>query len=273
MSRMQINALTQIVDSAEAGGYTLPVELTDALTVYRRVTALTLSEPRGHNPEETAARLVHTLAEGKEVDLTALAAGMSDAELEAKVAAQVQHVVTLAREQAAGAATNLAADLTERIITDHLRPAFDDVHAQARDAAAALDGHGLDPHSLVTAPAKARNAYASLPLLVARKTTILQAHRLANAIGFRRPAHDVQNIFSAFADPLAFHPQWKHPAPVPRPPVPENAVERLLWMAGPEGAVGKPWLPTVAEQDAAYEAQFAATRPKPAPWNRVVANA
>lgn len=273
MSRMQINALTKLVASAEAGGYTLPSELTDALRTHDRVKAVTFPQPAADDQEATAARIVSTVAAGESVDVAALMAATIDREREAKAVVQVQHVIHLAVEQAAGAAANVAADLTERIITKHLRPAFDEVHAQAREAAAALGGYGLDAHSLVTAPAKARNAYASLPALAARKAAILEARRLVNAIGYREPAHDTQDMFAAFAKPLAFHPNWKLPAPIPRVPVPEDAVERLLWMAGPEAAIGKPWLPTVAEQDEAWLEQFESSAPKAAPWKRVVANA
>ncbi len=147
------------------------------------------------------------------------------------------------------------------------------MHDQAREIAAALTGYGLDAHTLIKAPAKARNAYLRLPELVSRKAAILEARSRVNAIGHRTPEHDAQGLFATFREPMRFFPTWRLPAPIPRLPFPEDGTERLLWIVGPEAQAAEPWLPTVAEQDAAWLAQFEASAPKTAPWNRLVTNA
>lgn len=256
MSRMQINALTKLVDAGEAGGYTLPAELLDAYRIYTRTRALSVPEVRPLEADAAAARVVAAVAAGDSPELVSLGAEVDRAQRDHEAHARALHILNVATEQAAGAAANLAGDLAEQIITRHLRPAFDEVHAQAREVAAALEGYGLETRRLITAPAKVRNAYASLPDLVSRKAAILEARKSANAIGYRKPQHDTTDIFATFANPFHFAPGWKSPAPVPRVPFPEDATERLLWMASAEVAGAKPWLPTVAEQDEAWQRVF-----------------
>jgi hypothetical protein len=40
-----------------------------------------------------------------------------------------------------------------------------------------------------------------------------------------------------------------------------NDTARLLWSVGARGAVGRPWLPPVGDQDAAWWAQFGGPAP------------
>jgi hypothetical protein len=91
---------------------------------------------------------------------------------------------------------------------------------------------------------------------MARRSGILHARRLANAIGHRTPQHDSNHLYASSAKPFSFHPDWKLPAPIPRPPWPEDPTESLLWIVSPAAAAAQPWLPTIAEQDAAWWAQF-----------------
>jgi hypothetical protein len=202
---------------------------------------------------------VSAVAAGETPDPNALAHEVNRGALAGRDYAQAKIVMGLAVEQAGNAATNLASDLTEQIIVKHLRPALEQIHREAREVAAALKGYGLDPHTLITAPAKARNAYGSLPTLVARREGIYTARRWANTISHREPQHDVMGMFGEFERPLAFHPHWKMPAQIPGVPAPEDKTERLIWVVS-DAAVGQPWLPTVEEQDAAWRAQFGEDR-------------
>lgn len=273
MRRMEINSLKTLADSADGGGYTLPAELLDALRTYRRVTELEYPDAQHFDAEGAATRLVSALAAGENPNIDALVSQASEAERDSRAIEQVRTITALALERAAFAATALCSDLTERIIRDHLRPAFDTLLEDIQDKANALAAVGLDPHALITAPAKARHAYVKLPELAARHRTIWNARHLVNTIGARKAEHDVAGLFTEFADPLALRPGWKLPAPVPLLEAPTDVHERLLWLVSDAIAPGKPWLPTLAEQDAAWLEQFEASALRAAPWGRVVANA
>jgi len=262
MSRMEILSLTTLVSAADGGGYTLPEELLAAYRTYTRVKETELAAPARLDTETAAARLVAAVVGGEDPDLLAIGREVNDSTAALQVYDHAQQVLRLAVEQAGERATFLAGDLTERIIVEHLRPAFQQVHAEAREVAQALQGYGLDPHALVTAPAKVRTAYGSLPFLVARRSIILTARRLVNTAGHRTPQHDVSGYFADFAEPLAFNSWWRLPAALPRVPAPEDPMEHLLWVVSDAAAPGKPWLPTVAEQDAAWWALLGEAAPQ-----------
>lgn len=255
MSRMQMTQLTNLIDGTEAGGYTLPDDITNAVRTHARVKALELAAPATLDFDTAAARVVSAAASGEAVDVLALGREIHDVERGRLAHDAATRLLGEAIEQAANLAVNTAADLTEAVIAHHLRPALEDVHEKAREAAAGLDGYGLDTHALLTAPAKARNAYMTLSGLVARRDLILTARRWANTIGLRQPQHDGEYLFASFRDPLALVPGWKPGARIPQLPVPEDPSARLLWIVG-DGAVAKPWLPTMAEQDAAWWDRF-----------------
>ena len=256
MSRMKNNALTTLVESAEAGTFTLPADVLDACRTYTRVRAVELTELEPLHAETAAARLVSAVAAGEGPDLATLAGEVQRSVTNENVAYQAKGILGEAIEQTGTSATYLAADATERIITDHLRPALEEVHAEAKKVVDALGGHALDTHSLLSSPPKVRAAYLSLPSLVSRRLGILNARHLANTLGDRELAHDTQGLYADFANPLAFSPGWKPPARVAPIPWPEDTTAALLWIVSDEVAAAKPWLPTVAEQDAAFWEQF-----------------
>jgi len=258
MSRGTILALTDLVTSAEGAGYSLPAELTDAYDTFVAVKTLKIPAPQALDVETAAARIVNATAAGKPADLMALAAEVAEIELGKQRHDQARHIMTLAIEQAGDKATFLCADLTEKIISEHLWPALKALYAQAREVAAALDGYDIaNPHALVTAPAKVRNAYGQLPELVARKTAIFTARYRVNSIGYRVAKHDDMGLYAEFRSPLSLYPNLRAPTSAPGPiPAPEDPAARLLWVVGPKAEAGHPWLPTVAERDAAWLEQF-----------------
>ncbi len=256
MSRMENAALTELVQSAEGAGYTLPTELLDAYATYHRVKALEVPEPPTADVEAAASRIVSATAAGEPADPLAEAHQFEQGVRDFQAVSTARTLVGAATEQAANLAAGLADTLTEQIIAERLRPAIEAVYAKTREVAAALDGYGLDPHALVTAPAKSRNAYAALPGLVTRWQLIHTARRLANTIGHRAPQHDVNGLFAEFQDPLALSPTWRLPMPIPQIPAPQDPTERLLWTVSDAAAPAHPWLPTVAEQDEAWWEQF-----------------
>jgi len=244
-----------LIDSAEAGGWTLPVDVLEAHRVYKRVNELTLPAPASLDAFTAAAGIVDSVASGEPVDVMAAGRGLLDADGERQAYEKARHILQVAVDQAAQAAGNLAADLTEVIITDHLAVALDDVHAQAREAAEALKGFALDNPSMLAAPAKVRSAYLTLTGLVTRRQLLFTARRWANSIGFRVPEHDHAHMFAEFENPTALMPGWKQGM---RPSIdaPEDPIQRLLWVVSDEVAPAKPRLATVAEQDASWQEQF-----------------
>jgi len=256
MSRMETTTLTKLVQSAEGAGYTLPPALMDAWRTYNRVKALEVPEPAVLDAQGAASRIVSATAAGETVDPLAAARQLEQATCDIQTASQARMLVSAATEQAAHLAASLADTLTEQIISEHLRPALEAVYAKTREVAAALDGYGLDPHTLVTAPTKARSAYAALPELVTRRQMIYTARRFANTLGHRKPQHDANGLFAELRDPLALSPEWRPPMPIPQIPAPQDPTERLLWVVSDAAAPAKPWLPAVEEQDAAWWRQF-----------------
>ncbi len=256
MNRAQTMALAKLIDSAEAGGYTLPAKLLDAWRTYQRVKALDVPTRETLSPEAAAARIVSTVAAAESPDVTGLARELANARLEDEADEHARGILARASDQAGEAAITVAYDLTETIISKHLAPALAEAFARTREAAAALDGYGLDLHRLMTAPAKVRNAYADLPALAAKRQTILTASKSANAVGNREPQRDTTGLFADFRKPLTFFPTWRHPARIPAIPFPADQIERLLWFVGDAATAAEPWLPTMAERDAAWEAQF-----------------
>jgi hypothetical protein len=217
--RARIGALTSLVQSASTGGYTLPEDVVEAHNVWQRL---------------------RVQAERHAYD-------------------QALTVLRLAVEQAGNAAVAAASNATERIITDHLRPAHDELLEQAREVSAVLKPYTnaafeLDTHAIVTAPSKVRNAYVALPGLVERRRTLIIARDKANVIGYRDIEYD-SGLFSTFQNPAAFRSDLPANTIMP-PPIPADPTAALLWFASDDAAKGKPWFPTLKEQDAAWWAVF-----------------
>jgi len=270
---MEINALTSLIETRELGGYTLPDELLDAHHTYQRLRQTTIDQPTPPDLEAIAARVVSAVAAGEEPRLPNAGRLFEDGDRDRRTADRAAEILRAAVDQAANTAALVCADLTERIYADHLRPAYAELHDKVREVASALDGYGLDAHQVIKAPAKVRTAYLQLPALADSRGAILEARRVVNSIGHHTPQHDEANLFASFRKPLAFFPGWRLPARIPMLPFPEDRIERLLWVVSPEAQAAEPWLPTIAEQDAAWLAQFEESAPKAAPWSRVVANA
>ena len=255
MSRGTDLQLRDLVTGAEGGGYTLPTELLDAYATFVRVKALSMPTPQVLDPDTAAARIVSATAAGEPVDLVAIATEVAEIELGKQRHDQAAHIMRLAIEQAGERAQHLAADMVERVITEHLRPAHEHVLEQAREVAAALDGYAIDnTHALLGAPTKVRTAYLKLPELVARRSVILTARRMINALGYRDAKHDNGGLFASFRTPLAL--KSATVLRVPPIPWPDDPTARLLWVVSAAAAPGQPWLPTISEQDAAWMDEY-----------------
>lgn len=259
--RARIQALTSIVQTAAAGNYTLPADVVEAHDVWKRLQQLELKPPRPLAIEDAAAKVVQAATAGDQVDPTKLCREYHKSQDDRRLYEEALTVLRAAVEQAAQIAVGTATDATERIITEHLRPAHDVLLEQARETAALLrpytDGeYRISTQDLIAANSDAaRAAYLALPGLVERRRLIVQARDRANVVGERRAQHDNGGLYATLAEPLALV-QWRAPAPIPTLPIPEGATERLLWLASDVAAKARPWLPTLAEQDATWWAQF-----------------
>ncbi|CAN5623200.1 hypothetical protein BH24ACT5_BH24ACT5_20100 [soil metagenome] len=252
-------ALGKLVDAATAGHFTLPEPVLDAWATRERVRAITSDEPAPLHVDTAAAQVFAATAAGEPVDVVDLARQVRSSAEDCHAHDMASRVRRAAVEMADNAARIVASEMTEVTISEHLRPALDDVYAQARRCAADLAGFGLEPRALLTAPAKARSAFAALGGLVDRRNLLFEARSWVNAVGHRVPTNDEAGMFAEFENPMVLVPGWQlSTAPWPGVPAPEDPVERLLWVASDGVAPARPWLPTVAELDAAYWKVFGA---------------
>jgi len=137
---------------------------------------------------------------------------------------------------------------TDRVIVDCLRPAFDAVIGRVRELAPALAGLNLDNvEDMTRASDAAREAWVALQGTVPRWRAILSAH--ARLLGLDResaaytPLRSVDDLYPRRTVIMG---------KVAPPPWPPDAMARLLWYVTTPGV--DLWLPTAAEEQAAYGA-------------------
>ncbi len=255
--RGRIRALDRLVDLQEAAGYKLPAGLLAAHALPGRVRAVPPPEPAAYDVADAALEILHTLERGDLPDPAALAEQVRRAATAGTDSDLAKRVTAAALERAQEAAINCAAATADAIIADCLRPAFDETLEQVRRHSGALAGHALEPRALVAASAKARAAWSELDACAGRYRILREARHLANVAGLRQAESDVQGMFAALADPFALAPGYKagSTAAPPRIEFPDDAIELMIWLTG-DAAPAVPWLPTVAEQDAAWQEAF-----------------
>lgn len=259
----QLTALTTLVQTAQHAGFTLPDDVTTAHDVWLRLSQTEIPEPRSFDAQDAADRIVQAVTNGDRFDPIDLCRDALKARDEERLHTEAAAALALAVNKAASAAVATAESAADEIVVEHLRPAYEELLTEVREVAEVLRPYTdpttfqLDLQAIIGATsAKGRDAYLGLPRLVERHRLIRQARDRANAVGALRPQYDGQDMFASFADPMAFHPGWKHPAPVPPLPAPQDPTARLLWTASEQAAAARPWLPTVAEQDTAWWERF-----------------
>jgi hypothetical protein len=260
MSRGELAALKELLSLAEPGGFTLPAELTAAYDTYVKVAALKLPTVPITNLNDASGRIVTAVTRGEPVDPLEVGRAVESGNADRRALDAAHGALREAAELAAEQAVLLVGDQVEAIISDCLRPAFEDVLEQSRAAARVLAGQDLDAQSLLRASTKVRTAYLSLDGLAVRWSAILSARYRVNRLGERQVQDDYRGLFSTLRRPMALFPNWRPPQPMPQLPIPDSAPARLLWYVGEEGTRAEPWLPTVAEQDAAWSEQFRTPR-------------
>ncbi len=250
--RGRMQALKQLVEHQQAGGYTLPADVLKAYNLPQQVQALPLPQPDALAVDAAGAQVIAALGRDAVPDLAALARRMQDADASRNRYALAQRVQVEAAQQAQNQALSVGYDHADRIITTCLRDAHAAVLDTARRDAAALAGHDpADTRALVTAPTKVRTAWHNLHTTAEQYGTLRQAREWANTVGMRQPEHDEAGQFATFRDPRALFPDLPSTAPLPPMPRFDDPLARLLWVVA-DGAAAEPWLPTTHEQDARW---------------------
>lgn len=154
------------------------------------------------------------------------------------------HVLDRARAELAGELAALIVDSAPQIVTEHLRPVHDRLAAQFEQAAAVLpDPATVD--AMMRASDQARQAWLDLD------AAVIAYHRVRDAAArLNRQApvvNDTHGEFALMRNVRDVWPDWQ----VGRPPPWTHADPRqtILWLVR-HGA--QLWLPTSAEQDAAW---------------------
>jgi hypothetical protein len=254
--------LGRLVEGARTGSYTLPERLVYVHRAGRLLRELDLPAPVHFGRDEAAARLVSAATDSRPLDPMGLCAEMHRSRTDRLLYQEALEILKTAAGRAEGEAMREAAETCDAIIAEHLRPAYLEVLHRARDVARRLgpyidDRFQLDTPRIITASLKIRNAYLALPGLVREHSRILAAREWANALGQRTPECDRRGLFSVFENPFVFAAASGLPYDdIPMPRLPDDGTTCLLWMVSDQGDPGRPWLPSAAEQDAAWRRHF-----------------
>lgn len=238
-----------ILAGPETGAFDLPLPLTDAaLKVYRI--------------DQTLAA-IPAPAERAESDLTAdiLAAAAKDTPdwpsaadvLEERRAAEAHQLLITAMQHAREQAfRNVYAFFTpegnDQIITEHLRPAHDQVISKARGIITEYrQAQGLSENAILDAGPDIRAAVIEMRDLAERYGRIRQAH---HTLTHGRVGQDQRGSFSAARNYLTVT-GYKPGSYGPPQPMPgATTLDRVVYLAGTPDL--EPWLPLPAEQDAEW---------------------
>jgi len=262
-----------LINFAEVGEFTLPEKLTEAYEVYQRVRAhgddfepFTL-----YHEKIAAADLVAAAHRGVDLDLIELGRKFIASRDEGQAYDWSIIIMREALELSTEQAESIIDELADEIILEHLQPAHQSVLAEAVEVVTSI---GAEPmNELLNSPRLAiydgrneratRSALRQLAPLADRFAAILVARdrvNVAGGVNWSTPRHleyDLDHCFAYVAHPEALAEGWslERTAPLPRPQIPTDPLERLVWFAI-TGQSAEPWLPTTAEQDGAWLSLF-----------------
>lgn len=177
---------------------------------------------------------------------------IADAEQDERIMAKALGVLEEARDQAALMVVDILAS-PDGIITDLLRPRFEALLAEVRRVVPLLEGADADDDrqllfardGIQAAGRRLREIHDALQAVFAARNALI---RLAGG-----PPIDGSGQYSMV----------RHPERLPRGPRPDPArIEFVTWLANTDA---EPWLPTVAEQNAAGT-EAASDRKSPKNW-------
>ncbi|CAN5706077.1 hypothetical protein BH23CHL7_BH23CHL7_20870 [soil metagenome] len=258
-SRLERSTLSVLLEGHQAGHFSLPDELKQALTAEERIrdelqAANAEVQRLGSSGEaigDLAAAVLEAALAGE--PLPDMATGVRAAE-QAERAVQIRvQVLQQALESASWQALSLDAG---EIVREHLRPAFEETIAEVKALSGKLAGRDLEnAEQFVDAPGPVRAAYIRLRELHSRYQALRAAQRHLNR-GTNDGAEDfaeVRNLVELYGDrwPGRYMSSWR--------PGPQDSLSRLLWLTTSEA---QPWLPTREERDAAVVEMIAAAQPR-----------
>ena len=235
---------------ADAGHYTLPAAVLDALQVVRALEQFQSEQSDATAPaarEALADAIVAAARAGRPLPSGAVYLKAEEADRAAEARASVLAEVIERRTMALATVTSGNA-LT--IITDHLAPALSETLEEARPAVAALEPFDMSgPERMVNAADDVRASYAVLCDLAERYRAIRAARNVYR--DELKPDYDTAGEFGELRNLAAVHPEFRRPQ-VPKP-WPADPTARLAWLVS---SPAKPWMPTPAEQDEMWLAAY-----------------
>jgi hypothetical protein len=263
----------KLINFAEVGEFTLPEKLTEAYQVYQRVRAHgdDLEPFTLYHEKIAAADLVAAAHRGEDLDLIELGRKFIASRDEGQAYDWSIIIVREALELATEQPESIIDELADEIILEHLQPAHQSVLAEAVEVITAT---GAEPiNELLNSPRLAiydgrheratRSALRQLAPLADRFAAILAARDRVNIAGgpnWSTPRHleyDLDHAFAYVNKPQVLADGWSFEVvtPLPRPEIPVDPMEKLVWFAT-TGQPAEPWLPTVAQQDGAWLTLF-----------------
>lgn len=240
--------LTAIFDLGDRGVIRLPDEVGRLRTTLDRLNAV--DEPEAEHPAVVAERLVQETVHAAATD-TLDTVDYSAPSVAAHAALVTQHrreAVAAAVSQVQGALAGAVIRAATDIVTA-LQPGFNKAVTQLREGLQ-VAAEWADPARALNAPAKVRAVLAARHD-VRREIGAMLAARDALRLMDYRPSVDTTEEFGLCKN---FHELWPRPARQLHPAPPwDGAPDRLEWWLTNGGEL---WLPTVAEQDAQFEAVY-----------------
>ncbi len=235
----------------EPGQFKLPKTVVDA---YGRVTAaskLVANAPQVKEALVVEDELVEKL-QGSSLshrDAADVGTTIAKAEVDERAASAAQRVLRRVLEDTERAFATATRDNGETIIAEALRPALEEVLAEARTCAKLLEHYGreLSADMFLASPDEDREAYVRLQHAAQRYSAIRRAQSILGFLGVSAEA-DTAGRFSELKNIYALWPSIGSTMGTSKPPWPLDPVARMLWLVT-SGA--EPWLPTPAEQAAA----------------------
>lgn len=249
----QLSRFRRLIDSANAGHYTLPEQVTRHITALDRLNAATLPPMGAEGPahHQLVDNMVAAALAGKPLpDAT----GVLDARRADERAAAMVQAHTQAVDRTAQGIGATITDMAEQILVDHLRPALAETVDAGRALVAALGGAQLDPVELLRADAKARNAYFAVDDQVVRYDAIRTAQDVLRPLA-GPPQVDTDLMFTELKNYTEVFPLHAQRHRTPERPWPTERKQRFMWLVDPAHGA-ELWMPTPAEQDARHRAEF-----------------
>jgi hypothetical protein len=263
----------RLINFAEVGEFTLPEKLTEAYEVYQRVRAHgdDLEPFTLYHEKLAAADLVAAAHRGEDLDLTELGRKFITSRDEGQAHDWSIIIMREALELSTEQAESIIDEMADEIILEHLQPAHKSVLAEAVEVVTAIGAESIN--ELLNSPRLAiydgrgeratRSALRQLAPLADRFSAILAARdriNIAGGVNWSTPRHleyDLDHAFAYVNKPQVLAEGWtlEVVTHLPRPEIPVDPMEKLVWFAT-TGQSAEPWLPTTAQQDGAWLSLF-----------------